>query len=241
MSYDLLGFLTPRFYDLLFGILIGTPITAFLSGAYSYWRDSKYRDWTLKLVMRDGTTSETYPIYPEDIKRIEGNDMELWKSVVKSNASTFGTIQHTHIAKAKQDGWLIAPDVGSAERQIVIDFSKMSDKVIHFHQPPWPNPSGRVIGLTRHSATATWLRSHIGGVEIYEHLDQPLLASLTAGDTVVGTLPITLIAQLTKMKVFYTHFAVDVPEGLRGKELTLDQLETHGARLESYTAAKRDV
>ena len=228
-------FSNAKIYGFDFSLVIGVPITSLVLGFWSSWREKKYSNWKLKLILRDGTNA-TYSIYTEDIKRMEGNDFDLWRNIVKSTVSTFGTLTHTDIAQARKDGWLVAPAVGGADRLIIIDFTKIPTGKLKYHENDDARPSGRYIGITRHSATSSWLQERIPSIEIFSHLDDSLIDKLKIGDTVVGVLPINIVEKLTRRKVIYQHFTLDLPETMRGKELTKLEIEQFGARLEAYAA-----
>ncbi len=51
----------------------------------------------------------------------------------------------------------------------------------------------------------------------------------------MGTLPVHLVAALNEKGACYVHLAVEVPPEARGKELSAEDLERFGARLEAYS------
>ena len=55
-----------------------------------------------------------------------------------------------------------------------------------------------------------------------------------AGDLVVGTLPINLVAEVIRRGGRYLHLALELPPEARGRELSADELRRYGARLEEY-------
>lgn len=63
------------------------------------------------------------------------------------------------------------------------------------------------------------------------HLDP---AEISPGDTVAGTLPVHLAAGICARGARYLHLTVDLPEHARGRELTSDDLQRFGARLEPF-------
>lgn len=68
---------------------------------------------------------------------------------------------------------------------------------------------------------------------IVSHLDEQLIEK---GDIVVGTLPIHIVAQVCAKQAHYYHLTLNLSECHRGKELTVDELESLGATLKSYFA-----
>ncbi len=57
-----------------------------------------------------------------------------------------------------------------------------------------------------------------------------------AGDTVLGTLPVNLIAEVCKRGGRYFHLTLELPAEARGKELTAEDMRHFGARLEEFSA-----
>ncbi|EAR23047.1 hypothetical protein NB231_14543 [Nitrococcus mobilis Nb-231] len=90
--------------------------------------------------------------------------------------------------------------------------------------------------VTRHAGALEWLaRRGLQGGRIVPHLDP---AWIQAGDRVVGTLPVQLVAAVCARGARYEHLSVMLPAELRGRELSADTLERHGARLEPYYAER---
>ncbi len=86
--------------------------------------------------------------------------------------------------------------------------------------------------VTRHPGAVEWARRH--GVEVDRrivHLDP---AEVGAGDTVIGTLPVNLAAEVCTRGGHYVNLSLDLPPEARGRELSADELERYGARLEAY-------
>lgn len=54
------------------------------------------------------------------------------------------------------------------------------------------------------------------------------------GDTIIGSLPVNLAAAICARGARYLHLSMELPEHLRGQELSADQLESLGARLKAY-------
>lgn len=52
--------------------------------------------------------------------------------------------------------------------------------------------------------------------------------------TVIGSLPVNLAAVVCQRGGRYLNLSVALPAELRGKELSADQLDQHGARLEEF-------
>lgn len=90
--------------------------------------------------------------------------------------------------------------------------------------------------VTRHAGALEWLaRRGVSSERVVPHLDPEWIR---AGDRVVGTLPIQLVAAVCARGGRYEHISVELPAELRGRELSADTLERHGARLELYYAKR---
>ncbi|MEX0618071.1 MAG: CRISPR-associated protein Csx16 [Pseudohongiellaceae bacterium] len=89
--------------------------------------------------------------------------------------------------------------------------------------------------ITRHPGTFEWLKQKITEPSIcLDHLDN--LSVIGRGDTVIGTLPINLVAEVCRQGARYLHLEIDLPHHLRGQELTTQQLTELGVELVEYHA-----
>lgn len=87
--------------------------------------------------------------------------------------------------------------------------------------------------ISRHPGAVAWARSQGLAVDTWRpHLDVELVQP---GDTVAGTLPIHLAAQVCARGARYLHLSLDLPAAWRGRELTAEELAQAGARLEAFT------
>ena len=86
----------------------------------------------------------------------------------------------------------------------------------------------------RHSPSG---RARVGGVpgaaggSPFGHLE---LSAIEPGDVVMGTLPVNLAVEVQARGARYLHLSLDVPPELRGHELSAEQMERAGPRLEEY-------
>lgn len=88
--------------------------------------------------------------------------------------------------------------------------------------------------VTRHPGAVAWAQRRGLAVDRQlAHLDPEQIAP---GDTVIGTLPVNLVARVCARGGRYLHLSLDLPAEARGRELTADELERYGARLEAYVA-----
>jgi CRISPR-associated protein Csx16 len=86
--------------------------------------------------------------------------------------------------------------------------------------------------VTRHPGAIAWAaRQGIAVDRQVAHLDP---ADIQPGDTVIGTLPVNLAAQVCARGARFFNLSLDVPPEARGRELSADDLERFGARLEAY-------
>ncbi|MCB1770006.1 MAG: CRISPR-associated protein Csx16, partial [Candidatus Competibacteraceae bacterium] len=76
--------------------------------------------------------------------------------------------------------------------------------------------------VTRHPGAVDWAATEGLIVDIQAaHLDPQIIQ---AGDTVIGTLPIHLAAQVCERGGRYLHLSMEIPQEARGCELTVADL-----------------
>lgn len=86
--------------------------------------------------------------------------------------------------------------------------------------------------ISRHPGTIEWAHRQNLHVDTFmPHLDPALVQG---GDTVIGSLPINLAAQVCARDAAYWHLSLELPAGLRGQELSADDLERLGAQLQPF-------
>ena len=104
--------------------------------------------------------------------------------------------------------------------------------------------------ITRHPGAVEWLRRtrpELGEAQLIPHAGEDFFAKLQQGDIVIGVLPLALAARVTDAGARFYNLSVPVPPEMRGKELSADDMEQLGARLDeavvlmgkSLAAAKR--
>lgn len=87
--------------------------------------------------------------------------------------------------------------------------------------------------VSRHSGALAWAEKRKLRVDRFvAHLE---LDAVRAGDSVIGTLPVNLIAKLQQKGACYIHLSLDMPLEWRGRELSSRELEQIGAELHAYT------
>lgn len=92
--------------------------------------------------------------------------------------------------------------------------------------------------ITRHPGALDWAIAR--GIAVdrrLEHLDTTLIRP---GDTVIGTLPVHLVAAICERGARYRHLALEIPPEARGRELSAEELAAFGARLETYHVRQCD-
>ncbi len=86
--------------------------------------------------------------------------------------------------------------------------------------------------ISRHPGAVEWAtRQHLHVDHVLPHLHP---AQVQPGDTVIGSLPVNLAAQVCAKGAAYWHLSVELPAELRGRELSADDLEQLGARLQPF-------
>lgn len=92
--------------------------------------------------------------------------------------------------------------------------------------------------VSRHLGALSWLKDRVGEPAVHiDHLDD--LCMLQSGDTVYGTLPMHLVAEICARGVRYRHLEVELPKHLRGQDLTAEQLTKLNAELVEYAVTRR--
>lgn len=91
--------------------------------------------------------------------------------------------------------------------------------------------------VTRHAGAIDWALSKGIPAERVAHLDPSLVRP---GDVVIGALPAHLAAEICERGGRYLHLALDLPEEMRGVELTAADMSRYGARLVEIRATVID-
>lgn len=86
--------------------------------------------------------------------------------------------------------------------------------------------------VTRHPGALEWAEQQ--GVEFDHHVAHLDPAAVQPGDTVIGSLPVHLAAQVCSRGGRYLNLSLDLPGKLRGRELDARTLVECGARLEEF-------
>jgi CRISPR-associated protein Csx16 len=91
--------------------------------------------------------------------------------------------------------------------------------------------------VTRHVGAIEWAKRRGYAAELVHHLD---VSKIRRGDVVLGTLPIHLAAAVIEAGARYLHLEMNVPEDLRGRELSADDMDSEAisAKLVEYRIEK---
>lgn len=92
--------------------------------------------------------------------------------------------------------------------------------------------------ISRHPSAIAWVKSKMSVDAVLTHLTEDDLITLTPAHTVIGTLPIHLAAAVCDTGASFVYLSLDTPPELRGQELSIEQMNQLGARLESYNIIK---
>lgn len=92
--------------------------------------------------------------------------------------------------------------------------------------------SGVFWFVSRHPGAIEWAKRQQLVVDRWvERLDS---SEVGAGDTVIGTLPVNLAAEICKRGGRYLHLSVSIPLAWRGRELSAEQLLAASAELRAF-------
>lgn len=86
--------------------------------------------------------------------------------------------------------------------------------------------------VSRHAGASVWASEE--GIRVdaqREHLD---VAQVRPGDTVIGSLPVNLAAEVCRRGGRYLHLSLELTAELRGRDLDANQMRACGARVEEY-------
>jgi CRISPR-associated protein Csx16 len=92
--------------------------------------------------------------------------------------------------------------------------------------------------ISRHPGALAWAADEGLFVDqVIAHLDP---AIIQPGDTLIGSLPVNLAAEVCARGGRYLHLSLDLPPDLRGRELSVEQMRACGARVEEYQVRRLD-
>ena len=86
--------------------------------------------------------------------------------------------------------------------------------------------------VSRHPGALQWMQQCGPAFDCHvPHLDP---AGVQRGDTVIGTLPVHLAAQVCARGAAYLHLVLEMPAQQRGQELSASELQALGATLQPF-------
>ena len=86
--------------------------------------------------------------------------------------------------------------------------------------------------VSRHPGALQWMQQR--GPAFDQHVPHLNPAQVQPGDTVIGTLPVNLAAQVCARGAAYLHLVLRLPEAARGQELSAQELQNMGATLQRF-------
>ncbi len=86
--------------------------------------------------------------------------------------------------------------------------------------------------VSRHPGALHWMQQH--GPAFDRHIPHLDPAQVQLGDTVIGTLPVHLAAQVCACGATYLHLTLAMSPQMRGQELSAQELSTLGATLQRF-------
>jgi CRISPR-associated protein Csx16 len=90
--------------------------------------------------------------------------------------------------------------------------------------------------VSRHPGALDWAQRNAIGFD--RHVTHLALQDIAAGDSVIGSLPVNLAAEVCERGAAYWNLSLRLPAGDRGRELSGDDLQRHEAGLERYDIRK---
>ncbi len=92
--------------------------------------------------------------------------------------------------------------------------------------------------VTRHPGAVQWAAAQgIAADVCCPHLDP---ADVATGDTVIGTLPVHLVAEVCARGAHFLGLSLGLPHSARGRELSARELVRYRAHLQRFDVRKLD-
>lgn len=92
--------------------------------------------------------------------------------------------------------------------------------------------------ISRHPGAIAWVEQQ--GIKIDRRITHLDIDLIQPGDTVIGSLPVNLAAQVCGKSAAYMHLSLSLPEHLRGRELNAAQMKECDVRLERYEISRME-
>ncbi len=94
-----------------------------------------------------------------------------------------------------------------------------------------------ILLISRHPGAVEWLQQYapFQPDAVYAHLS---LNQVQAGDIVIGTLPIQTAAKIIEKGAQYWHLSIELPQNLRGRELSLAEMKQLPVQLDQFSITR---
>ncbi len=93
--------------------------------------------------------------------------------------------------------------------------------------------------ISRHPGAIEWIEQQQIHYDIHLlHLD---LSLIEPGDTVIGSLPVNIAEQVCQRMASYQHLSLELPQHLRGMELSVVDMQRVGAKIQGYVIKKEKL
>ncbi|MFV0476268.1 MAG: CRISPR-associated protein Csx16 [Parahaliea sp.] len=90
--------------------------------------------------------------------------------------------------------------------------------------------------ISRHPGALEWMKRRGPAFDRHvEHLD---LDQIKAGDVLIGSLPVNLAAEVCARNAQYFNLSLQLPAHARGRELSVDELDSYEAKIEAFDIRK---
>jgi CRISPR-associated protein Csx16 len=87
--------------------------------------------------------------------------------------------------------------------------------------------------ISRHQGSIDWIKGQNIHIDKFApHLDEKI--ALKPGDTIIGSLPVHIIANLNKGGVRFINLQIELPPELRGVELNARQINLLAPKLQEF-------
>jgi len=90
--------------------------------------------------------------------------------------------------------------------------------------------------VSRHPGALAWARQN--SIDFDRHVTHLGTNLIGAGDTVIGSLPVNLAAEVCARGAAYWNLSLHVAEQDRGRELSAAELQAYNATMEHYEIRK---
>lgn len=90
--------------------------------------------------------------------------------------------------------------------------------------------------ISRHPGAIAWAKEQ--GLQVDRQASHLYPEHVQPGDTVIGTLPVNLAAEICRKNARFLNLSLDIPAHWRGRELSAAELCACNARLEGFHVSK---